>query len=212
MRIALINNYSPYNIFTSNHLKHTDVKDIMTDCNNKDCFIRFGNNSAHDEIPKRYKFFCHAEVINPSGKQIQGHCMVYENPNTHTIKILVTDDEFYELGHISCYLYDAENKNFDCAWCVVENNTQPKPENSFGPIFANIARSPKDGHYKHVAKNAYDALIAYIKKYHPEIKELKANIVNEHSWGFHKKYGFTNKQDDEYDPYAHMNEVRYQIN
>ncbi len=46
------------------------------------------------------------------------------------------------------------------------------------------------GQIKHVGTEAYNNLFNYIRKNHPEIKKVKANVITEESFKFHTAYGF----------------------
>ena len=218
MRINPIFNYSTKNNIINrksitNNRTHEQTGEISyTRCGH----LYFGSNIKPEE--QRYKRIYDAgfrmykpvDLINNKGEQIQGYSFVQEKPRLNIIKVLITDEEFKELGHVECSTI--LNKGpYGGTWCTIVNSTEPNPETEIKPIFNDIVKGTKTGRYKLVGTRAYDMLISYIKENHPEIKELKANIRNQHSWDFHKNYGFTNMQDDEYDMYARINEVKFKI-
>ena len=101
------------------------------------------------------------EIITTNGK-ISGAAFVQEGE--YNIEVVITDDKFKKVGTAEAVLYD-----------------------DFAEVgISNFYRTTM----KHIGTAGYDNLFNYMKKKHPEIKKVKANVVNEGSLKFHTAYGF----------------------
>ena len=206
-----------YNLFFSTNSNKTSVLNC-TSFSGNDSFISELDDKSDSRYLENYlnisangfNLYDVVDLINPKGAKFQGYSFIKEYPDSNSIVVLITDDNFNELGHASCSTCIGQVK-YNGTWCSVVNSTDTNPESILNPIFNNLVRAPKDGHCKHVGTKAYDTLIDYIKKFSPEIKELNINATNQHSWDFHKKYGFDNPNQEEYDCYAFMNQLIYTI-
>ena len=101
------------------------------------------------------------EIITTNGK-ISGAAFVQEGE--YDIEVAITDDKFKKVGIAEAVLYD------DFAEVYINNSYRTS--------------------MKHVGTAGYDNLFDYIRKNHPEIKKVKANIITETSFKFHIAYGF----------------------
>ena len=147
-------------------------------------------------------------LISPSGKPVKGYGFIRDLQG-YDITSLITDDKLHELGRATM-----GNPEQGISWLTVKNLTTPNSEmpiDFMPPLFKDFARSAKDGYFKHVATEAYNILINYLRKSHEEIKELRANARSQQSWDFHKIFGFSDKQNGEYNSYAFMNELYYKL-
>lgn len=149
-------------------------------------------------------------LIAPDGKPCKGFGFIQDlKGKGYGIGALITDDKLYELGNAHTEIHSD-----GIGWLIIKNLTTPQPQmllTFMSPIFKDIARTRQDGYFKHVATEAYNTLINYIRKNHPEVKELRADAKSQQSWGFHRKYGFSDNQFGEYDSYAFSNELFYKL-
>ena len=147
-------------------------------------------------------------LVAPDGKPCKGFGFI-QDLKGYGIGTLITDDKLYELGNAH-----AEIHSDGIGWLIIKNLTTPQPEmplDFMSPIFRDFAKKAKNGYFKHVATEAYNTLINYIRKNYPEVKELRADAKSQQSWNFHHKYGFSDNQFGEYNSYAFTNELFYRL-
>lgn len=145
------------------------------------------NNSYEDSFNSKYKTYkVSVPLISNTGKRITGTAFVKAGKEDIIVKI--ADNNGKELGEATGDFKKSE------VWVAAHNYHQKNISN--------------------VKKTAYDVLLRYVKKHHPDINTAKVNITNDSSYRFHIAYGFTDNDKNDpngYNSYFQTNILEYPL-
>ena len=224
MRICAVSNFYN-NTYNYNNSKNKHI--ALNKQSDNNCFVKsnriitpaFGtkikvdtNNIFYKKITEAgFSLFNQVKILDPKGKFVDGYSFIKDSGKENLIS-MITDKNFQELGHVG--MSESYEGIYQGAWCSVVNNTAIRKDyaTDFRTPNFEFFKSKENGHYKLVATRAYEQLIEYIKLNKPHIKRIKINALTEGSWNYHKKLGFVDSGQDEFDSYAYINMLSKKIN